>query len=56
MAKIGNIREDHTGRENDEGFIHSKVRKLAEDAKRNLPIYKTISGFTFRKEPFEKNA
>ena len=51
-----NIKEDFPGKENDEAFIHAEVKKLVEDANRNLAIYKKVEGFTLRKEPFEKNA
>ena len=51
-----NIKEDFPGKENDEAFIRGEVKKLVEDANRNLAIYKKISDFTIRKEPFEKNA
>jgi long-chain acyl-CoA synthetase len=51
-----NIKEDYPGKENDEDFIRAEVKKLVEGANRNLPIYKKISDFTLRKEPFEKNA
>jgi len=51
-----NIKEDSPGKENDEAFIRGEVKKLVEDANRNLPIYKKISDFTIRREPFEKNA
>jgi long-chain acyl-CoA synthetase len=50
------IKEDHPGRENDEVFIRSLIKKAVEDANRGLPGYKKISDFILRKEPFEKNA
>jgi long-chain acyl-CoA synthetase len=50
------IREDHPGRENDENFVKSLIKKAIEEANRNLPSYKKISEFVLRKEPFEKNA
>jgi len=50
------IKEDHPGRENDEVFIKSLIKKAIEEANRNLPSYKKISDFILRKEPFEKNA
>jgi len=50
------IKEDHPGREGDEVFIKSLIKKTIEEANRNLPGYKKISDFILRKEPFEKNA
>jgi len=51
-----NIKEDHPGKENDDKFIHELIKKEVEEANRSLPVYKKISDFTVRKEPFEKNA
>ena len=51
-----NIKEDFPGKENDEAFIRTEVKKLVENANRSLPIYKKINDFTLRKDPFEKNA
>jgi long-chain acyl-CoA synthetase len=50
------LREDYPGREEDDGFIHDLVKKEVEEANRSLPVFKKISGFTIRKEQFEKNA
>jgi long-chain acyl-CoA synthetase len=50
------IKEDHPGKENDDKFIYELVRKEVEEANRSLPVFKKISDFTVRKEPFEKNA
>jgi long-chain acyl-CoA synthetase len=50
------IKEDHPGRENDEDFIKSLIKKEIEETNRRLPGYKKISDFILRKEPFEKNA
>jgi len=50
------IKEYYSGRENDEIFIRSLIKKAIEEANRNLPSYKKISSFILRKEPFEKNA
>ena len=50
------IKEDHPGRENDEAFIKSLIKKTIEETNRNLPSYKKISDFILRQEPFEKNA
>jgi long-chain acyl-CoA synthetase len=50
------IKEDYPGRENDDSFIKDLVKKEIEEANRSLPVYKKISDFLVRKEPFEKNA
>jgi long-chain acyl-CoA synthetase len=50
------IKEDYPGRENDEAFIKSLIKKTIEETNRNLPSYKKISDFILRQEPFEKNA
>jgi len=50
------IKEDHPGKENDENFINDLIKKEVEEANRSLPVYKKISDFTMRKDPFEKNA
>ncbi|MDR3020467.1 MAG: AMP-binding protein [Treponema sp.] len=50
------IKEDHPGKENDEAFIRELIKKEVEAANRALPVYKKISDFTVRNEPFEKNA
>jgi long-chain acyl-CoA synthetase len=51
-----NIKADYPGRENDDNFIKELIKKEVEAANRLLPVYKKISDFTVRKEPFEKNA
>jgi len=50
------IKEDHPGKENDDAFIFDLIKKEVEETNRSLPIYKKISDFCVRKEPFEKNA
>ena len=50
------IKEDHPNRENDDNFINDLIKKEIEEANRSLPVYKKISDFVIRKEPFEKNA
>ncbi|MDR0315549.1 MAG: AMP-binding protein [Treponema sp.] len=50
------IREDHPGKENDEEFIKGLVKKEIEEVNRTLPVYKKVSNFILRTEPFEKNA
>ena len=56
VPNYDSIKEDFPGKEGDEAFIRAEVKKLVEDANRSLPIYKKISDFTLRREPFEKNA
>jgi long-chain acyl-CoA synthetase len=50
------IKEDHPGKEGDDGFVEGLVKAEVAKANRKLPVYKKISGFLVRKEPFEKNA
>ena len=50
------IKEIYPGKENDDDFVRGLVKKEIEDANRLLPVYKKISDFTIRKEPFMKNA
>jgi len=50
------IKEDHPGKEGDFDFICELIKKEVEEANRTLPVFKKISDFTVRKEPFEKNA
>jgi long-chain acyl-CoA synthetase len=50
------IKEDYPGKENDEEFIRSMIKKEVEEANRALPVFKKIGDFCIRKEPFEKNA
>ena len=50
------IKEDHPGKEDDDKFIYGLIKKEVEEANRSLPVFKKISDFTVRKEPFEKNA
>ena len=50
------IKEDHPGKENDEAFVQALIKKEVEEANRSLPVFKKISDFCVRKEPFEKNA
>jgi len=50
------IKEDYPGKENDDKFINDLIKKEIEAANRLLPVFKKISDFTVRKEPFEKNA
>jgi long-chain acyl-CoA synthetase len=50
------IKEDHPGKENNDDFINGLIKNEIEEVNRSLPVYKKISNFTVRKEPFEKNA
>ncbi|MCL1958096.1 MAG: AMP-binding protein, partial [Spirochaetes bacterium] len=50
------IKEDYSGKETDDSFVFDLVKKEIEAVNRILPVYKKISNFTVRKEPFEKNA
>jgi long-chain acyl-CoA synthetase len=50
------LKEDYPGKEDDEAFVKNLVKKEVENANRSLPVYKKISDFIVRKEPFEKNA
>ncbi|GAB6391511.1 MAG: long-chain-fatty-acid--CoA ligase [Treponematales bacterium] len=51
-----NIAAAHPGREEDEEFVRGLVKEEIERVNRALPGYKKITGFTLRREPFEKNA
>ena len=51
-----NIKADYPGKESDYKFIHGLIKKEVEEANRSLPVYKKISDFMVRMEPFEKNA
>jgi len=51
-----NIKADHPGKENDEGFVFNLIKKEIEEVNRSLPVYKKIGDFCIRKEQFEKNA
>jgi long-chain acyl-CoA synthetase len=50
------IKEDYPGKETDDSFVFDLIKKEVEETNRSLPVYKKISDFTIRKEPFEKNA
>ena len=50
------IKADYPGKENDDAFIYNLIKKEVEEKNRSLSIYKKISDFCIRKEPFEKNA
>ena len=50
------IKTDHPGKESDETFIRELIKKEVDEANRSLPVYKKISDFCVRNEPFEKNA
>jgi long-chain acyl-CoA synthetase len=50
------IKEKYPDKENDDNFIEDLIKKEIEEVNRTLPVFKKVSDFTFRKEPFEKNA
>jgi long-chain acyl-CoA synthetase len=50
------IKEKHPDKENDDNFIEDLIKNEIEEVNRTLPVFKKISDFTVRKEPFEKNA
>jgi len=50
------IKEDYPGKENDDNFVFNLIRKEIDEANRTMPVYKKVSDFCIRKEPFEKNA
>jgi len=50
------IKEDYTGKEIDDFFIYNLIKKEIDEANRTMPVYKKVSDFCIRKEPFEKNA
>lgn len=50
------IKADHPGKENDDNFVFSLIKKEIDETNRTLPVYKKISDFCIRKEAFEKNA
>jgi long-chain acyl-CoA synthetase len=50
------IKEDYPGKENDDFFIFNLIKSEIDEVNRSLPVYKKVSDFCIRKEPFEKNA
>jgi len=50
------IKEDYPGMENNDDYIFNLIRKEIDEVNRSLPVFKKISDFCIRKEPFEKNA
>jgi len=50
------IKINYPGKENDDSFICSLIKKEVDEVNRALPVFKKISDFCIRKEPFEKNA
>jgi long-chain acyl-CoA synthetase len=50
------IKVDHPGKENDDFFIYDLIKNEIDESNRLLPVYKKISDFCIRKEPFQKNA
>jgi long-chain acyl-CoA synthetase len=51
-----NLARDYPGRETDEDFIRSLVKREIEQVNRTLVGYKKIGDFILRRDPFEKNA
>ncbi|MCL2880540.1 MAG: AMP-binding protein [Treponema sp.] len=47
---------EHPGKETDDAFIKSMIKKEIEVVNRSLAGYKKISDFIVRRDPFEKNA
>jgi long-chain acyl-CoA synthetase len=50
------IKADYPGKENDDDFIFNLLKKEIDEVNRALPVFKKVSDFCIRKEPFEKNA
>jgi len=50
------IKEDHPGKEIDDFFVYNLIKNEIDEANRTMPVYKKVSDFCIRKEPFEKNA
>jgi len=50
------VKEKYPDKENDDTFIVDLIKKEIEEVNRTLPVFKKVSDFTTRKEPFEKNA
>jgi len=50
------VKIDYPGKENDDDFIFNLIKKEVDEVNRALPVFKKISDFCIRKEPFEKNA
>jgi len=50
------IKEDHPGKEIDDFFVYNLIKNEIDEANRTMPVYKKVSDFCIRKDPFEKNA
>jgi len=50
------IKEDYPGKEIDDFFVFNLIKNEIDEANRTMPVYKKVSDFCIRKEPFEKNA
>jgi long-chain acyl-CoA synthetase len=48
--------EEYPDRELDDAFLRGLVKDEIDAVNRGLPGYQKVSGFIFRREPFEKNA
>jgi long-chain acyl-CoA synthetase len=50
------LEQDHPGKSAGEAFINELVKAEIEKVNRTLAVYKRITDFVLRKDPFEKNA
>ena len=50
------IKSDYPGKESNDIFVFDLIKKEIDETNRSLPVYKKVSDFCIRKEPFEKNA
>ena len=51
-----NLKIDYPENEINDDFIKTLIKKEVDDVNRSLPVYKKVSDFCVRKEPFEMNA
>ncbi len=42
--------------ESNDDYVFNLIRKEIDEVNRSLPVFKKVSDFCIRKEPFEKNA
>jgi len=50
------IKEDYPGKDINDEFVFYLIKNEIDEANRTMPVYKKVSDFCIRKEPFEKNA
>ncbi|MDR2748248.1 MAG: AMP-binding protein, partial [Treponema sp.] len=50
------LEEDYPGRELDDALLRGLIKDEIDTVNRGLPGYQKVSGFTLRRDPFEKNA